>query len=177
MLKDSMPDITSIIIGKVAETATKTGLSKVGNWFKTLFKPTPPTIDELKRNTHILFVDDEDFSPRLETLRNAGWSVSQVTDITNYNAEEIRNADVIFMDYINVGKTLTPSQQGIGLLKGLNQRYPNKFLIFYSGHAGFIPGHEVHTVANAWIDKHADPYVYIDQIEAAAASVYGKRKG
>ncbi|MES2437139.1 MAG: hypothetical protein V4519_03925 [Patescibacteria group bacterium] len=158
---------------KLAGVFIGVGMDKTGNWLKkVLTKKKIPSIEEIKRSTKVLFVDDEDFSTRLNIIRGAGWNVQQIKDVTNFDSEDIKNADIIFMDYIGVGKILTPSEEGIGLLKKIKSRYPEKFLIFYSGHAGYIPGHEFHSFANAWIDKHSDPYVYIDQIEVAAIKKY-----
>ena len=162
------------ILTKLATICMKIGMDKIANWLKRQSSKKNPPIEEIKKTTKILFVDDEDFSARLSTIRDAGWNVSQIHEVTNFNSEEIKSADIIFMDYIGVGKVLTPSEQGIGLLKKIKNRYPEKYIIFYSGYAGFIPGHEFHSIADAWIDKHADPFVYIDQIEEAAIKSYAK---
>ena len=161
---------------KFATIMISVGMDKVGNWVKKRYgkKPLPP-IEEIKKAIKVLFVDDEDFSARLSTIRDAGWNVNQIHEVTNFDSEDIKSADIIFMDYMGVGKTLTPKEGGIGLLKSIKKRYPKKFIVFYSGYAGFIPGHEVHSIADAWIDKHADTFVYIDQIEDAATKVYGSR--
>lgn len=162
------------ILVKLAEICINAGMDKTAKWLKAHSSKKQLPIEEVKKITRILFVDDEDFSARLSVIRDSGWNVSQINDITNFNCEEVKNADIIFMDYVGVGKILCPSEQGIGLLKSIKNRYPHKFLIFYSGYAGFIPGHEFHTIADAWIDKHADTFVYIDQIEAAAIKLHGK---
>jgi len=157
---------------KIADFFVTLGLKKLVDKCKR----TPskePTVEELKRKTHVLFVDDEDFSTRLKSIRDAGWSVNQIPDVTNFNCTEIERANIIFMDYIGVGQALTPTDQGIGLLKELKRRYPEKYLVFYSGYAGFIPGHEFHGIADAWIAKSSDPYVFIDQIEDAAKKIHG----
>lgn len=162
------------ILTKFASVLVGVGLDKTGDWVKKKFskKKSPPSVEDLKRTTQVLFVDDEDFSDRLTVIRGAGWNVRQVPDIKNFDSEDVKNANIIFMDYIGVGKILTPSEEGIGLLRSLKTRYPKKFIIFYSGHAGYIPGHEVHSIADAWVDKHADTFVYIDHIEEAAAKTY-----
>lgn len=161
------------IATKIGTIFISVGMDKAGNWVKGKFSDRkPPSIEEVKKTTQILFVDDEDFSSRLNTIRNAGWNVKQVPDVTNFDSEDIKSADIIFMDFVGVGKTLTPKEQGIGLIKSIKKRHPEKFIVFYSGYAGFIPGHEIHSIADAWIDKHADPFVYVDQIEEAALKVY-----
>lgn len=152
--------------------------STVG-WFPSVwhrfFKKKSLSIDEIKRRTQILFVDDESFDDYLLTnIRQAGWNVRQLKDIHDLDSEEIRSATIIFMDYKGVGAALTPSEEGIGLMKALRHKYPNKHIIFYSGYAGFIPGHEVHGIANAWIQKNSDPYIYIERIEVAARTIYDR---
>lgn len=163
------------ILLKLANICISVGMDKIGKLIQNKFTKKHQTlsIEEIKKRTQVLFVDDEDFSAKLSSIRGAGWNVNQINDVTNFNCEEVKNADIIFMDYVGVGKVLTPSEQGIGLLREIKKRYPGKFIIFLSGYAGLIPGHEVHSIADAWIDKHADSYVYIDQIEAAAVKIHG----
>jgi hypothetical protein len=49
----------------------------------------------------------------------------------------------------------------------------NNVLSDQSARAGFVPGYEVMGIANEWIQKSADPFEYLDRIEAAAHSIYG----
>lgn len=154
----------------VALTTVK---SVVVGIYRKVFKKKPLSIEEVKRLTQVLFIDDESFDSLLNNIRDSGWNVKQKQDIDNLDAEDIKNADIIFIDYKDVGIKLTPTEEGIGLLKAMRNKYPNKRLIFYSGYAGFIPGHEIHDIANGWISKNADPYVYIERIESEARKVYG----
>ena len=133
------------------------------------------SVEELRKRTQILFVDDEPLDSILESIRLSGWNVRQVQEIQSIYADEVKNSDIIFVDYKNVGKTLTPSEEGIGLLKYLRQKYPNKYLIFFSGYAGFVPGHEVHGIADGWIQKNADPYIYVERIESAAKKINARK--
>jgi len=143
--------------------------------FGKIFKKKPFSLEEIKRRARVLFVDDESVYYLISNINQAGWNVSHVSEITNFDSDEIRNADIIFLDYKNVGVKLTPTEEGIGLLKVIRKKYPEKHLIFYSGYAGFIPGHEVHGIADDWIQKNSDPYVYINRIEDAAKKIYGKK--
>jgi len=162
-----------IILSKLASIFISLGMDKTGSWIKKRYsKKKIVSLEDMQRSIKILFVDDEDFSIKINIIRDAGWNVNQVKEVNNINSTEIVHANIIFMDYIGVGKVLTPKEEGIGLLKSIRKKYPDKFLIFFSGHAGYIPGHEVHSIADAWIDKHADPFVYIDQIEAGANKIY-----
>jgi DNA-binding NarL/FixJ family response regulator len=142
---------------------------------KKIFKKKPLSIEEIKKRAQVLFIDDESYDSLLESIRGAGWNVRQVKEIYNFDSEEVKNADVIFVDYKDVGIALTPTEEGIGLLKTLKRKYPEKHFIFYSGYAGFIPGHEIHDIADGWIPKNSDPYVYVERIEMAAKKVYDGR--
>ena len=165
-----------IIATKLATIFIKIGMDKIGNRLNKRFnKKKEISLEDVKKSTKILFIDDEDFSSKLSIIRNAGWNVNQINEVNDFDSEIIKNADIIFMDYIGVGKILTPKEEGIGLLKCIKKRYPEKFIVFFSGYAGYIPGHEVHLIADAWIDKHADNFVYIDQIEEAAIKIYESR--
>lgn len=157
---------------KIGDKLLDWGVEGAGSWIKNRFKKTP-TIEELKKKVQVLFVDDETFEGRLSAIRDAGWNVRQIKDITNFDSEEIKNADIIFMDYKGVGSVLTPTEEGIGLLKQLKKKYPSKVVIFYSGYAGTIPGHEFHRIADGWIAKNADTFQYIENIEEFAKEIYG----
>lgn len=166
------------ILLKIAEIFIKLGMEKVGSFIKKRSKNNKKTtnLEDVKKSIKILFIDDEDFSTKISIIRDAGWNVHQVKEVSNIDSQEIVSSDIIFIDYIGVGKILTPKEEGVGLLKYIKRKYPNKFIIFFSGYAGYIPGHEVHSIANAWIDKHADSFVYIDQIEDAAIKIYESRR-
>ncbi|HBH71424.1 MAG: Response regulator [Parcubacteria group bacterium GW2011_GWC1_42_11] len=164
------------IATKVCTILATVGMDKAEKWIKAKYSGKKVlSIEEIKKITKILFIDDEDFGVTLSTIRNAGWNVNQINDVINFDAEDIKSADIIFMDYVGVGNVLTPKESGIGLLKSIKKRYPEKFIIFCSGYAGHIPGSEVHSIADAWIDKHADAFVFVDQIEVAAKKIHESR--
>jgi len=149
------------------------GLDRVAKWMSNQFSKPLLSAEELKKKTHVLFVDDEPVGSLVENIQNAGWTAKQVYDVENLDCPDVKNADIIFMDYKNVGIKLTPSEEGIGLMKALKRKYPEKHIIFYSGYAGTIPGQTFYGVADDWIIKSADTYEYIDRIEKAATNIYG----
>ena len=154
----------------------KMGLSGLKNGLTRFFKKKPLSIEEIKKRAQVLFIDDESFDALLTNIRQAGWNVKQQKDIDNFDAENLKNADIIFVDFKGVGAILSPKEEGIGLMKHLKHKYPEKHIIFYSGYAGVLPGYEVHDIADGWIQKNADAYVYIEHIETAARKLYaGKR--
>ena len=152
--------------------AFKVGFNFLKKPFVKFFKKEPLSIDEIKKRTQIVFIDDEPLESLLVNIREAGWNVRQVNEINNFDSDELRNADIIFIDYKGVGLKLAPSEEGIGLVKAIKVKYPEKQVVFFSGYAGFIPGHEVHDIADDWIQKNSDPYVYIERIEIIAKKIY-----
>lgn len=87
----------------------------------------------LKTKTKILFIDDVNFK-NIANLKNSGWNVSRIKDVTNLDDENVRTADIIFIDFKGVGRRVS-DEQGIGLVKALKSRYGDKkWLIFYSAH-------------------------------------------
>jgi len=161
------------------EKMWRAALSLTAGWLwkrvKSLFKKKPLPFEEIKRQANILVIDDEPLDGLLTGIRTSGWNINQVKDIDNLDAEVLKKADIIFVDYKNVGTILTASEEGVGLLKLLKRKYPNKHFIFFSGYAGFIPGYEVHNMADGWIQKHSDLHIYIERIEIAAQKVYANR--
>lgn len=149
-------------------------IGQVPRLWRFAFGKKPLSLEEIKKRTQVLFVDDESLDHILTNITQAGWNVRQIKDIQNLDSSEVCAADIIFVDYKNVGTALTPSDEGIGLMKALKRKYPKKHIIFCSGYAGFIPGHEVHGIADGWIPKNADPYVYVERIEAAAYHIYDR---
>lgn len=127
--------------------------------------------DEIKKITRVLFIDDEKFG-YIDRIKEAGWSVSQIFDLNNLDEECVRQADIVFLDYKGVGRSLSQSEEGIGLLKALKKKYPAKPIILYSAHAGFNLGDEF-DLADDWLPKNADTYVYIQKIEEFAQKIHG----
>ncbi len=153
---------------KIYEGFFRAFLTQAGDWISKLFsrKKKDFSNDEIKALTNILFVDDEEF-PHINRIREAGWNVQHVPDISNLDDEHLKRADIIFLDYVGVGRHLSPTQQGIGLLKAIKHKYQEKIIIFYSAHTGFTLGDEFDE-ADDWLLKHSDPYVYLQKIEENA---------
>lgn len=152
----------------------KTAFNGAKSIVRSIFKKKPLSFDEVKKQTRVLLIDNEPLQSLVHDINAAGWNAKQINEVENMDSEDLKNADIIFVDFKDVGQVLTPSEEGIGLLKLLKRKYPQKHFIFFSGFAGFIPGQEIHDIADGWIQKHADLHVYIERIEMAAKNIYGK---
>jgi len=160
---------------KLAEGVTNALIGHVKDFVKWIFSAfksknkRPPSQDELKALINVLFIDDEDFN-YIDRIKEAGWNVNQIRDLTSLEDDHLKRSHIIFLDYVGVGKSLAPSEQGIGLLKAIKLKYPEKIIIFYSGHAGFSLGQEFH-MADDWMPKNSDPYIFLQKIEENAGKV------
>jgi hypothetical protein len=118
-----------------------------------------------KENANILFIDDEKF-PVVENLEKAGWSVKRIKDLENPQDEEVKRAHVIFVDYKGVGKILSNTEEGIGVVKLLKNTYHNsKRVILYSVCNQFSLGPHLN-IADGQMPKNSDTYEFIKMIES-----------
>jgi len=144
-------------------------------WKKERIKLPDRDIDDLKRIVKILFIDDRVFG-NVQIIKNAGWvNTTQIKDADSLDQTEIRNAHILFVDIQGVGKRLKFSEEGLGLIMALKERYPNKKVIVYSGEdqgkiEAFHPGIDK---ADARLAKNADPYQFQTLIEKYAVEAFG----
>ena len=90
--------------------------------------------EEVKARIRILFVDDKDDFQIIKMLRNNGYQVEYLDDIVDFDAKEVKYADIIFLDINGVGVAMKFKNQGMGLCGALRDYYgTTKRLILYSG--------------------------------------------
>ena len=118
-----------------------------------------------KTNTNILFIDDEDF-PIISNLRRAGWSVECLRDLRNPQDESIVRAHIIFVDFKGVGKYISETDEGIGVIRLIKSTYGrSKRVILYSGYGRFNLGMDMQ-IADNQMSKNSDTYQFISMIES-----------
>lgn len=133
----------------------------------TNFQRYPPdtashekSLEDLKVQTHILFIDDEKFKV-VDILKQQGWiNTNRVRDVKSLDEQAVHNAHIIFVDIVGVGKTLFPSDQGLGLSLALKQKHPKKKIVIYSGETDGNRFHEALRRADDKLAKDADPYEF-----------------
>ena len=121
----------------------------------------------IKENAHVLFIDDKSFDI-IDRIREAGWMVDSVKDIKSTDDDKVKRSHVIFVDFKGVGKYLSPSEEGIGLVKNLKKKYPHKRIGFYSAHTEFSLADKYWEIADFILPKNSEPYVFIEKIEENA---------
>jgi len=116
---------------------------------------------DLKSNIRILFIDDDKKFKIVRILKNAGWSyVELVTDVNNIDSPEIKEANIIFVDIKGVGRKLAFKGEGLGLVKAIKDRFPDKRVVIYSATLDHDPFDEGFRSADDRIRKNAEPYQF-----------------
>lgn len=123
-------------------------------------------IVDLKSVCQILFIDDDKVPSVIKPLKKSGWqNVKKIGDTANLDAPEIRNADIVFVDILGVGKALQFKNEGVGLAAAIKRRYPKKGVVIYSAtseHNLFDPDIDV---LDGRLEKFAEPIQFSNMIE------------
>lgn len=128
-------------------------------------------VTDLKSCCQILFIDDDKMPSVIKILRHSGWkNVKKIGDTANIDACEIRNANIIFVDILGVGKALKFKNEGVGLAAAIKRRYPKKGVIIYSAtsdHNLFDPDIDI---LDGRLEKFAEPIQFSNMIEKYGSS-------
>lgn len=153
-----MPDINLIKIETKLETGFWSYLNPK-NWFKKKY---------CKDNTNILFIDDLEM-PVVDNLRKAGYKVKKIRDVKDVDDADVKNSQIIFVDYKGVGKNISQTYEGLGLIKRLIEVYPTKKrIILYSAHnfLNDIALNEIFNQAHNRISKNSDTSEFMKLIDS-----------
>lgn len=131
------------------------------NWFKKQFS---------KENVNILFIDDLDM-PVVKNLSTAGYRVKKLRDVKDIDDADVKNSQIIFVDFDGVGKFISPNHQGAGLVKELKTKYGNsKYVVLYTAQPT-LPADTImkslFDAADARLRKDADETDFTEQIREA----------
>ncbi len=129
------------------------------------------TIDEIKGVCRILFIDDHRFDT-VEILKKSGWNVVRVKDIDSLDSQYVKDSHVIFVDIKGVGRLMKFSDEGLGVVSAIKERYPEKKVVVYSSIAEGDRFHQGLKVADDLLPKNADPYQFQSVTEKLAKEVF-----
>ncbi|CAK1715569.1 Response regulator [Vibrio crassostreae] len=121
---------------------SKKNLSQLGE--------TQLDIPYLKRNTNIAIIDDEPF-PQLESIKNAGFHITQYNDIESF--DQLSSYQIIVCDIQGVGKKFPHSGEGAYIVQQLKLEYPDKYIIVVSSKAASITVSAMIDVADEKISR------------------------
>lgn len=122
-------------------------------------KETWPTLslDEIKKRARILVIDDSDFY-YLPLFKKDGYNVEKWDDVNDLPKLESGYYDIILLDIQGVAKEQS-QEQGLGILKHLNQVCPTQVVIAYSNADFSLKYQEFFKLADATLAKSND---YVD---------------
>ncbi len=127
-------------------------------WFRKIYT---------KDNVNILFIDDKEM-PVVANLKKNGYKVKKVRDVENINDAEIKNSQIIFVDFDGVGKFISKQHQGAGLVKELKVEYKeSKYIVLYTAEPSMPTDttmNELFNIADARMRKDDDVTDFTDQI-------------
>lgn len=128
----------------------------------------------IKRNTNILFIDDDNKFKIIPILKRNGWEHTKIKkDITSFDDPEVTEARIFFVDINGVGLALEFQDQGLGLAKALKKRFPNKSVVIYSSESSGNRFDEALRLADDFLPKHSEPMRFLEIVEAQAEKYSG----
>lgn len=132
------------------------------------------TVDGMKAQTNILFIDDDKKFKIVSILKKAGWKNTSFfpnPDVTDINAEKIRYAHIIFVDIKGVGTTMYDNE-GLDLVVDLKKKYPEKKIVMYSSVQEHSLFHDAINMADDRISKNSQPAVFASAIEKLSEDIW-----
>lgn len=121
--------------------------------------------NEIKEICDILFIDDHAFDV-VKILITAGWKNTRIIkDIESIEQKELKQAHIVFVDINGVGKKMKFQDEGLGLIKAIKTAYPEKKAVVYSAQADGDRFHPSLSIADASLNKNAEPYEFQTLVE------------
>ena len=133
------------------------------------------SLDDLKANTKILFIDDQRFNYVDALKEKDGWkNIARISDASSISQFEIKEAHIIFVDIQGVGKKLGFNDEGLELIQAIREQYPEKKIIMYSAeNKGRIDGlHPAGNLVDYRLRKTASRYEFENTIERFAKEAF-----
>jgi DNA-binding response OmpR family regulator len=121
---------------------------------KSLPWPDMP-FEEVKKRARILVIDDNPFA-YLELFKLDGYAIDQWSDVKEITKLENGEFDIILLDVQGVGKEISPSEQGLGVLRHLRRVNPAQVIIAFSNSDFSLKYHDFFAKADAILPKSAD---------------------
>lgn len=135
------------------------------NWFRKKYT---------KDNVNILFIDDMDM-PVVDNLKKSGYKVKKVKDVKDTDDAEVKNAQIIFVDFDGVGKNFSLKHQGVGLANELKIKYgKKKFIVLYTAQKTLPADTVMQELFNSLdfrLPKDSDTSDFIELIRAALKKI------
>ena len=86
-------------------------------------------INDLRKKTDILIIDDEDFAPQ-EFLENNNYRFTNKRDIDNIR--DVSEYPIILCDIRGIGKKISNAYEGAFVIQEIKKNYPEKIVLAYT---------------------------------------------
>ena len=141
--------INNNVIGGVVETQNSAGNSATN-------RESSSKVVGYKATARLLFIDNHPLKDKIQNLNSAGWkNVSYLKDLKDTEAPEVRDADVIFVDYKGIGSG--EKEQGLAVIGALKNRYlKSKWLILFTAYN--VPVNTFEKGADDYLAKNSGIY-------------------
>lgn len=127
-----------------------------------------PNLEYLKQTTKIAIIDDQSFK-KVESLRNHGFSLTELGDINSVN--QIAEYPVVVCDIRGVGRYLGSDLEGAHLIAEIRKAYPDKFLVSYSGAEFDLRYNQALSSVDSSIAKDSSTEYWVTVLEDGICSV------
>ena len=133
-------------------------------------------IDLAKTRLTITFIDDDSNFQVVKILKRAGWDKTNlINDISSFDIQDVRAADILFIDVQGIGKKLGFSDEGLGVALEIKKRHPEKKVCIYSAESSGNRFHNALRNADDFLPKNAEPYEFINVVERFATAIMNAR--
>ncbi len=133
--------------------------------------PKPMSADHIKKRTTVLVIDDEEPIELRALLKRDGWRNYYLDDLDSLEAKKLRDSQIVCIDIMGVGKALQVSD-GMGLVKDIKLKYPEKKIILYSS----VSKQDIFSDALDFVDKRlrkqSSLIPFVKAIEEMAANTF-----
>jgi len=126
-----------------------------------------PPIGTLRPRVSIVVIDDKGFV-YLNVLRNHGFIITELTDITDVKA--VQTYPIVVCDIRGVGKAFGSDFEGAHVLAEIKKHYPNKILIVYTGQLFDASFNQYFALCDASVTKDAESQQWVEVLDNAIAT-------
>jgi len=165
--QSSMPSIenNSSSNGNTQHLTVNMGPSPTTTPSGPALQPSSLTVAEMKKNTRVLFVDDDRGFKIVGVLRKMGWEHTKlIVDVASLEQQVLVDAHVVFVDIQGVGRQMQYTDEGLGLVLAIKRRYPDKRIVIYSAVEVGERFHEALQEADYSLPKTAEPIRFEETI-------------
>ena len=132
------------------------------------------TIDSIKNNCRVLFIDDRKFDIVDLLKEKDGWKrTTRIRDLESITQPDLLDAHIVFVDIQGVGKKMGMNS-GLDLIVAIKEKYPEKKVIMYSAENQYQIGafHKAANIVDYQLRKSTTRYEFDKIIEEFALEAF-----